>query len=133
MSRLVSRVIAATLLTAALAACGGNDRGGEAADPAFLTEQGDSLPSPNGDYLASLDAAPESGGVAMSTPVITESGAEVYRDDMDYSHRHGVALRWEDDATLWIISSDVGTARVDQQADGSWVKEWDAEHPWKDD
>ena len=131
MRRIPRRGALATPVIAVLAACG---RSRNSEPGRYLTEQGGSLTSPGGEYVITLEAAPDKNGVQMSVPVISEvDGAEVFRADREYSHRHGVGVRWSDDDTVWVLSSDIGDSRIDRQPDGQWVRTPDGANPWKDE
>jgi hypothetical protein len=98
----------------------GSDRDG---DDRFV-DMGSPRESPSGEFTASLAEGPAQDGVATRIVVVTDAGGqEVFRDDYAYSTRHGVGVTWLSSADqLWILSSDVGTAHVDQQTDGTWTK-----------
>ncbi|MGH3991991.1 MAG: hypothetical protein ACRDSN_05945, partial [Pseudonocardiaceae bacterium] len=52
------------------------------------------------------------------------AGREVFRDRDAYSSRHGVGITWlSGKDELWLLSSDVGTSYVAQDAEGTWHKE----------
>lgn len=109
------------IVLAVLAGCslfGGND------DRDRFVEADDPRTAPSGEFTASLDDGPPQDGVPTHVVVITDAdGTEVFRDDHAYSSRHGVGVTWLSSADqLWILSTDVGTAHVDRQADGTWVK-----------
>ncbi len=57
--------------------------------------------------------------------VITDrAGREVFRDNDAYSSRHGVGITWRSGKDeLWLLSSDVGTSYVRQDAEGAWRKD----------
>jgi hypothetical protein len=78
-----------------------------------------------GAFVAKVEAGPEQSGVATWVAVIGEAktGREVFRDSYGYSARHGVGVTWLSSADqLWLISADVGLARVGQGTDGRWTK-----------
>jgi hypothetical protein len=79
--------------------------------------------SPSGGFTASIQSGPVQNGVETSVVVITDgSGKEVFHDSYAYSNRHGVGVTWlSTKDQLWILSSDVGPAYVEQNA-GTWVK-----------
>jgi hypothetical protein len=125
----VSRILLASGLVIALtvvAGCSlfGRDRGGGGDDDDRFVQVGNPKTAPSGAYTASLDDGADQNGVATRIVVITDAdGEEVFRDDYAYSTRHGVGVTWLSSADqLWILSSDVGTAHVDRQADGTWTK-----------
>jgi hypothetical protein len=129
--RAVSRVLLADGLVIALAVVAGcslfgSDRGGgdDGGDDDRFVQVGHPKTAPSGAYTASLDDGADQNGVATRIVVITDAdGEEVFRDDYAYSTRHGVGVTWLSSADqLWILSSDVGTAHVDRQADGTWTK-----------
>lgn len=77
--------------------------------------------SPGG-VSAEFVAGPEQNGVATLVPVISQGGAEVYRDAVAYSTRQGVAITWQPDGqALWVVTSDVGTFKVSRDGD-TWTK-----------
>ena len=48
---------------------------------------------------------------------------EVFRDSYPYSTRHDIGITWLSGSDqLWLLPSDVGTAHVDRQPDGTWIK-----------
>jgi hypothetical protein len=81
-------------------------------------------PSPSDAFIAKVETGAEQNGVATWITVIQDkSGREVFRDSYAYSTRHGVGITWLSTADqLWLISSDVGLARIDKQDDGRWTK-----------
>lgn len=98
----------------------GSDRDG---DDRFV-EVGRPKESPSSEFTASLAEGPSQNGVATRIVVVTDADErEVFRDDYAYSTRHGVGVTWLSSADqLWILSSDVGTAHIDRQTDGTWAK-----------
>jgi hypothetical protein len=107
---------------AAGAACSGSAR--DAAAAAMVNAAGVAITSPDGGFTAQLLAGPAQNGVATLVPVIGDGRVEVYRDDVAYSTRHGVAILWQaaEGPVLWIRSGDVGTFRVVRD-NGAWRKE----------
>ncbi len=89
----------------------------------FVTLQ-QTKPSPSGAFVAKVETGPEQNGVATWVTIIQDkSGREVFRDSYAYSTRHGVGITWLSSADqLWLISSDVGLARIDKHDDGRWTK-----------
>jgi hypothetical protein len=82
--------------------------------------------SSSGEFLALVEDGPVQNGVQTWVVVLVDSdGAEVFRDDYAYSTRHGVGVTWlSDEDQLWILSGDVGTAYVERNFGGVWVKAW---------
>jgi hypothetical protein len=119
----VSRVRLAGVLVIALAVVVGCSLFGRDSDDRFV-DVGRPKESPSGTFIASLEEGPEQNGVETRVVVISDAnGREVFRDDYAYSTRHGVRVTWLSSADqLWILSSDVGTAHVDRQEDGTWTK-----------
>lgn len=80
--------------------------------------------SPSGEFVAQADLGPEQNGVPTWIVVITgRDGREVFRDSEAYSSRHGVGITWRTGTDeLWVLSADVGTSYVRQDAAGSWSK-----------
>lgn len=87
----------------------------------------------DGGFVAGFVEGDPSGGVQMLVPVIRDAGGQVVYEDHDaYSTRHGVGLVWHAEGAteaLWILSGDIGTARVAETEDGTWTKEWTADLP----
>lgn len=105
------------LLLGVLSACA-------SADPRFASP-GDPRPSPSGRFTATVALGPQQQGVDTWVPVITDAGTgrEAFRDPAAYSARHGVGVTWASGSDeLWVLSGDVGTARISRGADGHWVK-----------
>ncbi|WP_233152739.1 hypothetical protein [Mycobacterium sp. NS-7484] len=81
--------------------------------------------SPSGQYSVSVASGPSQNRVDTWVVAIkdTATGAEVFHDTTAYSTRHGVGITWLSSSDqLWLLSSDIGTAHVDRQSDGTWVK-----------
>ncbi|NCT90985.1 hypothetical protein GXB85_08505 [Cellulomonas sp. APG4] len=117
--RLVGAALAiATLLGAT--GCTASDTDAETA-----TGAGEQVTAPSGDVVATLTEGTEQDGVAMLDVVVTDAdGTELFRTPEPYSSRHGVLLAWQsDDDVLWVLSSDVGTSRIDDNGDG-WTQTW---------
>jgi len=119
----VFRVRLAGVLVVALIVVAGCSLFGSDSDDRFV-DVGRPKESPSGAFTASLEEGPEQNGVETHIVVISDAdGREVFRDDYAYSTRHGVRVTWlSSDDQLWILSSDVGTAHVDRQEDGTWTK-----------
>lgn len=88
-----------------------------------------SVPSPSGEYTASVEYGPEENGVKTWVPVIRDkSGNEVFRDSHDdyspYSTRQKLLVTWLSTkvAELWVCSGDVGTFSISRSADRRWMK-----------
>jgi len=57
--------------------------------------------------------------------ITARDGREVFRDGQAYSSRHGVGITWLTGTDeLWVLSSDVGTSYIRQDADGNWHKDY---------
>lgn len=80
--------------------------------------------APSGGFQARFVAGPPQGSVKTWLVVVADSaGTEVFRDSQPYSARHAVAAIWLSTADqLWVLSSDVGMAKVDRDAAGRWHK-----------
>lgn len=125
MALLMKRWIAggAALLTAAALAVGLT--GCQGGDSALVPENGQRT-SPSGQFTAEF-ASEGSGSDRRVYPVITDDGGTVvWADDTRYlMSAHPVGVAWQsDEDVLWLLSSDIGTARV-VQTDGVWAKDWD--------
>ncbi len=120
--RRVRAALAGITLLLVLAGCTmfGRSRGGE---DRFATP-GSPRRSPSGTYTASVIPGTPQSGVSTWVVVISDGGGrEVFHDDYAYSTRHGVGVTWRSDQDqLWLLSSDIGTAYVEPDADGAWVK-----------
>jgi hypothetical protein len=118
----MTRRIALLALVMSLAGCGTSGRSNERQDR--FVGAGKPRTSPSGQFVASVKDGPEQNGVATWIVVIaTSSGSVVFQDDQAYSRRHGVGVTWLSNRDqLWILSSDVGTAHVDQVGGATWVK-----------
>lgn len=114
-------VVAVAALVAACGLFGKSDRTNDR-----FVQPGQPKMSPSGSYTALADHGPEENGVATWVAVIQDKfGKEVFRDTETYSTRHGVGITWLSNADqLWLLSSDVGTAHVDRNPDGTWTKTW---------
>ena len=84
--------------------------------------EGEQVASPSGEHVATLAAGPEQDGVGtLVVEVADDDGDVVFRSDEAYSTRHGVAVAWQSDGeVLWVLSSDVGTSRVEAGGGGTW-------------
>lgn len=88
------------------------------------------MPSPSGEYTASVEYGPEDNGVKTWVPVIRDkSGKEVFRDSHDdyspCSTRQKLLVTWlsTKPAELWVYSDDVGSFSISRSADGEWMKQ----------
>lgn len=115
----MSRAVLTGGLVIVLAVVAGCSLFGGGDDRDRFVEADDPKAAPSGEFTASLDD-----GLPTQVVVITGArGTEVFRDDHAYSTRHGVGVTWLSSSDqLWILYADVGTAHVDRQADGRWVK-----------
>jgi hypothetical protein len=81
-----------------------------------INEAGRIITSPSGSATAEFLPGEIQNGVPTLVPVVRSGGTVVFRSPLQYSTRHGVAMLWqESEDVLWILSSDVGTSRVEQQ------------------
>lgn len=110
---------------AVLAGCTALFGTGRGADERFA-RPGQPQTSPSGEFVAQADLGPEQNGVQTWIVVITErDGREVFRDAEAYSSRHGVGITWLTGTDqLWVLSADVGTSYVQQDAAGTWRKQY---------
>ena len=99
-------------------------------DPDRFVTVGSPHPSPSGDFVASVLEGPERDGAATRLVVITDgAGTEVFRDDREYSTRHGVGVTWLSTGDqLWILSGGEAPASV-QPTGGVWRKTSGGAHP----
>lgn len=123
MTSLIRTLVGAALATVALlgtTGCTAADTDVETANRA-----GEQVTAPSGDVVATLTEGPEQDGVTMLDVVVTDAdGTELFSTPEPYSSRHGVLLAWQsDDDVLWVLSSDVGTSRIDDDGDG-WAQTW---------
>ena len=107
------------LAVGALALLTGCGAGG--APVPVASAEGEEVASPSGEHVATLVAGPEQDGVGTLVVEIADGdGDVVFRSGEAYSTRHGVAVAWQSDGdVLWVLSSDVGTARVEASS-GTW-------------
>jgi hypothetical protein len=121
MNRGIMLTGATLLLVTVVAGCGILGRSSGGTDR--LVEPGTPRTAPSGRFVASVVDGPEQNGVPTQVVVISDDkGTEVFRDDYAYSTRHGVGVVWLSGRDqLWLLSSDVGTAYV-EQGDSGWVK-----------
>jgi hypothetical protein len=109
-------------------ACTGRDD--EPTGPAPVSEIGQEVQAPSGTVSAVLDRAGDEIGVMLRDA----EGQDIWADDFPYVESMLPSLIWEqqneDGAdVLWVLSSDIGSARISQPSEGGWVKEFDAEMP----
>lgn len=116
---------AALALVGAIALAGCTSQTGGATDVDTANRSGQEVTSPSGDHTGTLVDGPEQDGVATLVVVVTGAdGEEVFRTSDAYSTRHGVAIAWQsDDDVLWVLSSDVGTSRIEEAPSG-WEQTW---------
>lgn len=91
----------------------------------LVPEDGERV-SPSGQFTAEF-ASEGAGSDARVHPVIKDAGGTiVWADDERYLVRaHPLGVAWQsDEDVLWLLSSDIGTARV-VQSNGVWVKDWE--------
>ena len=118
------RQLTVTVLIASLLSGCGIFIGGSRRDDRFARPNAPK-DAPSGQYEVVVDMGPNQNGVDTWVATIREktTGTEVFRDSYAYSSRHGVGIIWLSSSDqLWLISSDVGTAHVDRQEDGTWFK-----------
>lgn len=127
----MTRLLAVLVLAAVLTGCSifGSSRGSDK-DTDRLVTPDHSVPSPSGEYTASVEYGPEENGVKTWIPVIRDKdGKEVFRDNHDdyspYSTRQKLLVTWlsTKPAELWVYSGDVGTFSISQQPNGTWIKQ----------
>ena len=80
----------------------------------------DEVPSPSGGHVAGLEAGPAQDGAETLLVVIKDdTGAEVFRAAEPDSTGPGVAVAWQSSGeVLWVLSSDVGTSRIEASTVG---------------
>lgn len=125
------RILAATAVVLLASGCAAQ---APAAEHDIATDLGHEVTSGDG-FVGGFVEGAESGGVQMIAPVVYDAEGEVvFADEDTYSTRHGVGLVWQPSEAgpgedLWILSSDLGAARI-ANTDGVWVKVWaDGELP----
>ena len=102
----------------ALAACAPADE--EPPGPEPVEEVGVPVPAPSGQVTAVLDVAGEDLGVMLRDP----EGTDFWGDDFPYRPDQPPGLLWETEAdVLWVLSDDLGAARIAQDSDGAWSKQ----------
>src|SRR5699024_3174092 len=111
-----------TLLAAAgllaLAACAETET--ESPGPEPVDEVGVPVPSPPGELTAVIDAAGDALGVLLRDA----EGIDFWADDYPYDPEQPPAVLWETEAdVLWVLSEELGTARIRQGPEGGWSKE----------
>lgn len=119
----IRRCVAAALAVVALLGTAGCTA--DEIDVETASRAGERVTAPSGDVVATLTEGPEQDGVTMLDVVVTGAdGTELFRTPEPYSSRHGVLLAWQpDDDVLWVLSSDVGTSRIDDDGD-EWTQTW---------
>ena len=115
--RLPLLAVGGGMSAAALSACGGAE--GEDPGPDPVTEIGTPVAAPSGEVTAVLDTAGNAVGVVLRDA----SGTDIWADDFPYAPTMETGLLWETAAdVLWVLSADLGTARI-AQTDGAWSKQ----------
>ena len=119
--RVLAGALAVIMTVATAAAC--TSSGGDTVNTA--RRAGQEVTAPSGDLIGTLVEGPAENGVATLVVVVTDgAGEEVFRAPEPYSTRHGVAIAWQSDGeVLWVLSSDVGTSRIERGPDG-WAQTW---------
>lgn len=125
------RILAAAFVVALASGCALVGPGGERM---MATALGHQVTSADG-LVAGFVEGEEAEGVATILPVVYDAeGAVLFTDDDAYSSRHSIGLVWHPSEAgpgedLWILSSDIGAARI-ANSGGVWVKVWtDGELP----
>lgn len=121
---MIRQLAIAALIACLLSGCGLFGGGASRNDDRFARPD-HPKDSPSGQYSVSVDLGPNQNGVDTWVAVVRDkaTGAEVFRDSYAYSSRHGIGITWLSSRDqLWLLSSDVGTAHVDWQPDGTWTK-----------
>ncbi|RTE50613.1 hypothetical protein [Actinobaculum sp. 352] len=95
-------------------------------DPKILAE-GSTLRSPSGEFSAKFSSEQVDGKRYVYPVIVNTDGDIVWQDSERYlMSAHPVAVIWqEDNDTLWLLSSDIGTSRVVKETSGQWAKDWD--------
>ena len=115
--RLPLLAVGGGMSVAALSACGGSED--EDPGPEPVTEIGTAVAAPSGEVTAVLDTAGNAVGVVLRDA----SGTDIWADDFPYAPTMETGLLWETAAdVLWVLSADLGTARI-AQTDGAWSKQ----------
>ena len=115
--RLPLLAVGSGMSAAALSACGGTED--EDPGPEPVTEIGTPVAAPSGEVTAVLDTAGNAVGVVLRDA----SGTDIWADDFPYAPTMETGLLWETAAdVLWVLSADLGTARI-AQTDGVWSKQ----------
>lgn len=111
------RTLLAGTAILALAACA--EKEPEPSGPEPVDEVGVPVPSPSGELTAVIDAAGDALGVLLRDA----EGTDFWADDYPYEPEHPPAVVWETDAdVLWVLSEELGTARIREDPEGGWSK-----------
>ncbi|MCP2624147.1 hypothetical protein NLB33_14925 [Mycolicibacterium smegmatis] len=80
--------------------------------------------SPSNIYTAAVERGPQPDGAdTWVAVIIDESGAEVFHDDHAFGAGRETRITWlSNEDQLWLLSREVGSAHVDRNPDGRWVK-----------
>ncbi|WP_250445483.1 hypothetical protein [Actinotalea sp. C106] len=110
-------LVAASAAVAAMVVAG---CGGRSGDAELANSAGQSVAAPSGTVEAALvEGAPDGGVATLHVVIRGDAGDELFRSEQAYSTRHGVAIAWQDSGeVLWVLSSDVGTSRIEPDGDG---------------
>lgn len=112
------RALLASPLMLTLPACSRGDEQPPGPEP--VTEVGVPVPAPSAEVSAVIDAAGEELGVMLRDA----EGTDFWGDDFPYRADQPPGLLWEAEAdVLWVLSGDLGTARIAQDSDGAWSKQ----------
>lgn len=112
------RALLASAFVLALAACSPADE--EPPGPEPVEEVGVPVPAPSGEVTAVIDAAGEELGVMLRDA----EGTDFWGDDFPYRPDQPPGLLWEAEAdVLWVLSEDLGAARIAQDSEGAWSKQ----------
>jgi len=122
LSPLPRRALLAGAGALALAACTETEPEAEPqpSGPEPVDEVGAPVPSPSGEFAAVIDAAGDALGVLLRD----SEGTDFWADDYPYEPAHPPSVLWQTDAdVLWVLSEELGTARIRQDSEGGWSKE----------
>lgn len=112
------RILLAGVGVFALTACAEEEP--EPSGPEPVDEVGVPVPSPSGEITAVIDGAGEAVGVLLRDA----EGVDFWADDYPYELEHPPSVLWETDAdVLWVLSAELGTARIHQDSEGGWSKQ----------